>query len=121
VDAQIRILGGDGVADYIALRKWLGGERELAGRVRMIQHPPRESELGGVVDILSVALGSGGAVAVMARSLVAWLQTRRSDVEIAIASVSGAKVILSARRVKDVDLQALLQEVRAVLPVSDES
>jgi hypothetical protein len=121
MDAQIRISGSDTVAEYAALGKWLAGERELAGRVRLVQRPAQEGELGGAYDVLSVALGSGGTAVVIARSLVAWLQTRRSDVEITVSSPAGGTATLSARRVKDVDLQELLQEVRAALPISDES
>lgn len=121
MDAQIRISSDDAVDDYAALRKWLTDERELAGRVRLVQRLPEEGELGGAYEMISVALGAGGAVGVMVRSLVAWLQGRRSDVEITVSSPAGSVAKLSARRIKDADLQSLLQEVRAALPVDDES
>ena len=92
MDAQIRVSGGDAVTEYAALGEWLRGERELAGRVRVIHSPPEEGHLGGVLDMLSVALGSGGAVVAMTRSLVAWIQTRRPDVEITIGSPAGGAV-----------------------------
>jgi hypothetical protein len=121
MDAQIRISSKYAVDDYAALHKWLANDRELAGWVRLVQRRPGEGELGGAYEMLSVALGAGGAVGVMVRSLVAWLQGRRSDIEITVSSPAGGAVKLSARRVKDVDLQILLQEVRAALPVDDES
>ena len=121
MDAQIRISSDDAVDDYAALRKWLADERELAGRVRLVQRRPQEGELGGAYEMISVALGAGGAVGVMVRSLVAWLQGRRSDIEITVSSPAGGVAKLSARRIKDADLQSLLQEVRAALPVDDES
>jgi hypothetical protein len=59
VDVEIRISGGDEIAEYAVLAKVLNGDRELAGRVRTVMSPPAEGELGGVVDVLVVALGSG--------------------------------------------------------------
>lgn len=120
MDAQVYVLGGDAVTEYTMLGNWLGSERELAGRVKLVQRLPQEGEMGGVFEVLTVALGSGGAVVAMARSLVAWLQTRRSDIEITIASSEGATVRLTVHRTKTEDLKSLVQEVRAALPVPDD-
>jgi Effector Associated Constant Component 1 len=119
--AHISISGRDEVTEYAALASWLSEERELDGPVRMIQRKPQDGELGGVYDVLSVAVGSGGAVAVLARSLVTWLQARRSDVEVTISHPKGGSVKVNARRIKDVDLALLIQEVRAALPFTANS
>jgi hypothetical protein len=110
VNAEIRISAGDQVAAYISLWEWLRAERALAGRVQAQYRPPGGEELGGVLDVLTVALGSGGVGVALARSLGAWLQARRSDVRVEVSSRAGS-VTVDARRIKDSDVAALLDKV----------
>jgi hypothetical protein len=110
VDAQIRVSGGDEVEEITDLWEWLRGERGLAGAVRAIPRPPGESELGGVFDMLAVVLGTGGAGAVLARSLMAWLQTRRPSVTVSVTTESGT-VKVDARNLDPDDVLPLLQQV----------
>jgi hypothetical protein len=110
VETEIRIFGGDTVAEFISLREWLRGERVLAGTVRTVPHQPAETELGGAFELLTIALGSGGAGATLAKSLITWLQTRRPGVKITVTSQSGS-ITLEARQVKDSDVMPLLHEV----------
>jgi hypothetical protein len=110
MEAEIQISGGDDIAEFAALREWLLGERALSGAIRPVRGKPAETELGGAYDLLAVALGSGGAGVALARSLTAWLRTRRPDISVTVTSSSG-KVTLDARRVKNDDVMPLLQEV----------
>jgi hypothetical protein len=110
VEAQIRVSGGDEIVEFTALQEWLSGERALVGTVRMVQLPPDEGELGGVFDMLAVALGSGGAGVALAKSLTVWLQTRHPDVNITVTSPSGS-VKVDAHRIKDAGVLPLLEEV----------
>jgi len=110
MDTQIRVSGGDQVAEIASLWDWLRGERDLAGRVRGLQRPPGEEELGGAVDVLAVALGSGGAGAMLARSLTAWLQSRRSDVAITVTTSNGT-VKVDARNLDSDEVLPMLQQV----------
>jgi hypothetical protein len=80
------------------------------GSERAQYRPPRAGELGGVLDVLAVALGSGGVGAALARSLAAWLQARRSYVSIRVSSGAGS-VTIDARRIKDSDVASLLNKV----------
>lgn len=89
MNAQIQLSGGDEISGILDLWEWLRGERGLAGAVQAIRQPPGDRELGGVVEMLAVALGSGGAGAVLARSLTAWLQTRRPDVTVTVKTQAG--------------------------------
>jgi hypothetical protein len=85
IDAQIRLVGGaDG--DMAALGEWLQGEDELRGRIRTSRADIGETDLGGVVELLTVALGSGGAGTVLASSLTIWLQTRVTTAKIIVKS-----------------------------------
>jgi hypothetical protein len=112
VEAEIEISGGDTVSEVTDLREWLRGERALTGTVRALPSPPREGELGGVADVLAVALGSGGAGAVLARSLMAWLQTRRSDISVTVKTKTGT-VTVDAHNVGSGDaVNALVQVLR---------
>ncbi|WP_051450489.1 effector-associated constant component EACC1 [Actinospica robiniae] len=80
----IGVRGGDTVAELNSLAKSLGAERDLAGLVRRVPGPIGPTDLGGALDTLSVALGSGGIGVALAQSLSVWLRTRRSDVKLTI-------------------------------------
>jgi hypothetical protein len=110
MEAQIHVAGGDGVAEFAALWEWLRGDRALAGALRPVRQPPHEGELGGALDVLVVALGSGGAGVALAKALPVWLRTRRSDVTITVTSPTG-RITLDAQRVRDAAVVPLLQEV----------
>jgi hypothetical protein len=110
VEAEIRVSQGDAVAEFSSLQEWLRGERALAGTVRAVPGQPAETELGAAFELLAVALGSGGAGATLAKSLITWLQTRRPGVKITVTTESGS-VALEARQVKDSDVMPLLLEV----------
>jgi hypothetical protein len=68
--------------ELYSLFDWLQRADELRGRIRMELRQPGPHEMGGVVEMLSVALGSGGAAAVLAGSLATWLQTRRARISV---------------------------------------
>jgi hypothetical protein len=85
MDAQIQVVGGaDG--DLAALGEWLQGEDELRGQVHAVHGATGETELGPVVELLTVALGTGGAGTVLASSLKTWLMTRRTAAVITVKS-----------------------------------
>jgi len=90
MEADLRVSGGDDAEEVADLWEWMRVERDLAGMVRPIWRPPGEGELGGVFDVLAVALGSGGAVAALAGSLTAWLKTRRPEVTVTITTAKGS-------------------------------
>lgn len=100
--AQPRQLDGEGwrgwthrsgswvVPTEISLRfgEWLQGEDELRGRIRAVRGVVGETELGPVVELLTVALGAGGAGTVLASSLKTWLMTRKTTAKIIVKSRS---------------------------------
>ena len=101
VDAHIRVIGGDAVVEFASLWEWLRSEPDLRGCVRVAPALPGEAEMGAVVDVLTVALGSGGAGAVLASSLNTWLRQRRSDVTITVSTPGRRTVQLEARQAAD--------------------
>ncbi|MEV5881583.1 hypothetical protein AB0L74_02445 [Streptomyces sp. NPDC052020] len=82
--ALIKVDSAETVADQVALVAWLQAERGLHGRVRVAHAAPAENELGAALDLLTVSLGSGGIATILAGSLSAWLQNRRSQTTIRI-------------------------------------
>ncbi|MFD6666990.1 hypothetical protein ACFWDK_32110 [Micromonospora chalcea] len=75
----------DDKADQLAsLYAWLQRDDELRGRVRSVAAELKSGDMGGVTETLTVALGSGGAVAVLAGTLSAWLSTRRTRISVEI-------------------------------------
>lgn len=57
--------------------------------------------MGGVVDVLTVALGSGGIGVVLIRSLCTWLIHCRTDVTVTITAPDGKSVQVDAKRAAD--------------------
>jgi Effector Associated Constant Component 1 len=100
MDVQIRIIGGTG-EELTALGEWLGDEAEFRGRVRSVHGPIGKTELGSITDLLTVALGTGGAGTVLASSLKTWLQTRRTTAKITVES-AGRSVILDIQTIGEV-------------------
>jgi Effector Associated Constant Component 1 len=111
MEARISLAGGAQPGDLESLDEWLTGEPELAGRVRLSAPVPREGELGALAEVLVAAVGSGGAVSVLATSLRAWLsQPRRSDVRIRVQGESGRVVEIAADRVDAQQAEVLLRQ-----------
>lgn len=88
MDAWIRIAGGTS-EEFAALGEWLGSESELRGRVRIVRGTISDTELGSVTELLTVALGAGGAGTVLISSLKTWLVTRRTTAKITVESAKG--------------------------------
>jgi Effector Associated Constant Component 1 len=98
---EIRISAdGDGRVAYLeSLSDWLRAESELRGRVALVNSVPQEGELGGVLDTLVVAAGSGGTLTVLASALKSWLsRPRGTDVHIVRLESDKAKVEIDAHR-----------------------
>jgi hypothetical protein len=111
VDVFVSLTGRDGADELESLDGWLRGERGLAGRVGVSVPQPREGELGAVAEALVVAVGSGGALSVLAASLSAWLsQPRRSDVRVRLSGVNGRVVEFAADRIDAEQVEALLRQ-----------
>ena len=100
MDAQIQIVGGAG-GELAALGEWLQGEEELRGRIRTVHGAIGETDLGPAVELLTVALGSGGAGTVLASSLKTWLMTRRTTAKITVKS-GGRSVTLAIQTADEV-------------------
>ncbi|WP_380280787.1 hypothetical protein [Kitasatospora purpeofusca] len=109
MDVHISVTGGETVAEAESLTDWLRGEPGLRG-VALTGRTPGPGEMGGVLDTVSVALGAGGGLSVLASSLRTWFaQPRRSDVRLKIRRPGGVTVELDAKRVRAGELEAILR------------
>jgi hypothetical protein len=115
VDLQIRIEGG-AVDDYTELAGWLNGNRDFRGRVRRVAGLPTDGGLdGGVVELLTVAVGSGGLGVALTTSLNTWLSTRQRDITAKVTiTPEGRTVELHARNPNTGELELLGQLLRDV-------
>ena len=84
-----------------SLADWLNSEDALRGRVRVIRPAPEPGKMGTAVELLSVALGSGGAGAVLVRSISAWLTQRRSEVSVSLKDADGREFQFSSTSAKE--------------------
>jgi Effector Associated Constant Component 1 len=111
---------GDGTLDDMrSLWAWFTREDELRGRVELREGPPTPGTLGSVPEALLVALGPGGAGAVVASVLITWLRQRSANVEIRASRTDhGTSIAVSARSVQGLDeagLRRLIAEVERLV------
>ena len=111
MEVRISCGGGDRAVGVESLSDWFRAEPELAGRIRFAGPTPGEGELGALADVLVVAVGSGGALSVLATSLKAWLaQPRRSDVRIRVQRDGGETIEIDANRIDGERVDALIHQ-----------
>lgn len=99
-----------------SLSDWLSREAALRGRVRAVRAAPQPGEMGAGVELLTVALGSGGAGAVLVRSICTWLSQCRSEVSVSLKDADGREFQFSAKAVK-MDTAEVLREASAQFAV----
>ncbi|GAA1966812.1 hypothetical protein GCM10009754_44180 [Amycolatopsis minnesotensis] len=69
--------------DIRSLARWLRDEDGLTGRVGFTESAPRDGEMGGTIEALSVILGSGVAKQAVT-SFFEWLKHRRTADQVKI-------------------------------------
>lgn len=117
MQVEIRVTAdGDPMGELISLTTWLRSQRPLQGRVEAVRRPPGPEELGGAIELLSIAVGSGGMGVVLARALTTWLTNRHSDVSITV-TIGETTVKVEAKRVDEA--LPLLQEVLSQVAEAD--
>ncbi|MGW3209169.1 effector-associated constant component EACC1 [Streptomyces sp. NPDC001135] len=99
---QVSAEPGVGTGTYLgSLRDWLAAEEALRGRVELLARTPQPGRTGAAPDVLAVALGSGGAGAVPAQSVSAWLVQRRADVTVHVSRSDEREVTVEVRRTSE--------------------
>jgi Effector Associated Constant Component 1 len=105
------VVGVAGAADDVrSLRRWLIAEDEFRGRVRPVDEPVLPGVLG-TTQLAGLLVDAGGGVA-LAAVLVAWLRSRRGDVDLTVQLRGGQTTVrVSARRVRGVAFDRLAAEI----------
>lgn len=111
METRLIVEGADSAAELASLNVWLRRADELRGRVRAVPRTPAPGEMGGAIEVLAVAAGTGGVLTVLANSLSVWLaKPRRSSVTVAIERPDGTKVEITGDHLRSVDeLTGLLE------------
>ncbi len=68
----------------------------MQGRIMVSAPPPKAEEMGGISDVLVVAVASGGTLTALATALNTWIQARRSTLTVKISDDKGREVQVSA-------------------------
>lgn len=112
MELAITVLGDATQSGTHSLNQWLHREDGLRGRIQAKRTSPSEGEMGTLLDTLTVAVGSSGALAILARSLHTWLkQPRRAIVRLRVKGPDGVVVDFTAEHVKDLEqIEALLRQ-----------
>lgn len=100
-ELNLLVPGSESDEPLRALHEWLAHEDELRGRLDLRARPPAQGEMGGAVELLAVALGSGGVCAVLAQSVCTWLSQRQPDISVTVKAADGREVTIDVRRAED--------------------
>ncbi|CAM4519597.1 hypothetical protein NONI108955_41370 [Nocardia ninae] len=103
------IIRTDGSADELsALLEWFNDDDELRGRISMPTTPIQSGQMGGLAEVLVVALGAQGIASTLFQSLSTWFTHRRSDIAVTL-TLDHTELTLDAKRVKTPEITQALQ------------
>ncbi|MFG2927227.1 effector-associated constant component EACC1 [Streptomyces achromogenes] len=108
VEAQISVTKPDERIHLESLDSWLRLDSNFRGRVKL-SGTPSDGDLGTAVELLTVAIGSGGVISVLATSLSAWLQQpKKTDITLKVTRPNGTAVEIDAKRATPQEVTELL-------------
>lgn len=100
MDAKLRVIGRDQIQAETSLWQRLQADDALHGRIRRVERPLEETQLGAGLDCINVALSAGAGVGVALLGAVkTWITLQRSDVKISV-EVGDEKVELEVSNLK---------------------
>lgn len=121
MDLQIQIRGGDEIAEHVDLVAWINGNRTFRGYVRTVTQPPADGELGGgVVELITIAFGSGGIGVALITSLNKWLEGRRPGITATVTMTHEGRTLTATFEARKANEKALGQ-LRDLLRSMDEA
>ncbi len=99
------------------LGQWLDQWAQLRGRVRVVDARSQSGALSGAVAAVLADLGPAACTA-FASALIAWIRHRTSSVRVVVRRPDGARMELSAQRVRglgDAEVRALTEQIAQAL------
>ncbi|WP_405902951.1 hypothetical protein OG696_16065 [Streptomyces sp. NBC_00656] len=111
MQAYIRLTGETGQAELTALADWLSREDKLRGWSAIEPAEVHPGHMGGISEVVIVALGAQGAGTVLAASLSVWIRHRRPAADIEVTGPDGQSIKISLRDVPASDLEVVLRRV----------
>ncbi|MFJ7250046.1 hypothetical protein ACIQWA_36165 [Kitasatospora sp. NPDC098652] len=117
---RIRVTDADRGANT-SLLAWLRAEDELRGRVELEAAPPHPGSLGTLADVLTVAVGAGGAVSGLTSALIAWIRRRAGETVVQVTLADGSSVELRATAVHGPEDPVVLGEALTAAAESADS
>jgi hypothetical protein len=110
VEAQISVTELDERKQLESLDSWLRLDSAFRGQTRLFG-TPSEGDLGTAVELLAVAIGSGGVISVLATSLSTWLQQpKKADITLKVTGPNGTTVEIDAKRATPQEVTELLNK-----------
>jgi hypothetical protein len=111
IELQIRIEKTDAQEHLESLESWLRLDPNFRRKTNL-HNAPSEGDLGSAAELLAVAIGSGGAISVLATSLSTWLQhPRKSDIILKVMGPDGRTVEIDAKRATPQQVNELLDNI----------
>src|SRR3954451_4027101 len=104
---QLTIRAGGDTDELFSLLEWLNGNDELRGRISMPTPAMQPGQMGGLTEVLVVALGAGGVATALTQSLTAWLTHRRADITLTL-TYDRTELTVDAKRVKTPEIAKAL-------------
>ncbi|MCC3770276.1 hypothetical protein [Streptomyces sp. UNOC14_S4] len=119
MQATITVESVNGPAGLDDLRRWLGGQPGLRGRIRrQSDGGPAPGAMGAAGDVVQAVLEPGGVAAAFAGAVVAWVRTRRGSQTVTVTRPDGTRFTLTTTQVKGLDARQaadLAQRLAATL------
>lgn len=112
MQATITVESVNGPAGPDELRRWLGGQPGLRGRVSRRTGAPVPGAMGAAGDAVLAVLEPGGVAAAFAGAVVAWVRTRRGSQTVTVTRPDGTRFTLSTTHVKGLDAQQAAELAR---------
>jgi hypothetical protein len=109
MSVRVRLMGQAAQSELTDLATWLSREDEFRGRVSVEQSPVSPGDMGGVADVLIVAVGAQGIGTALAASLMVWIKHRRPSVDIEVTHSTGRSVKIVVRDLPDNEVANLLR------------
>lgn len=117
-DVAVQVTGDEAAGELRSLVTWLQDEPELRGRTRLASEYGRSGALDASLEILTVALAPGGAGSAFAAAFIAWIRSRRGDVEAELTRPDGSRVRVKAvnvRQMSSAEVAGQISELGALL------